>query len=144
VPNSHLVTEQVTNWTLTDQLRRIELPVGVNYGAAPHQVIALLEGVARVHPQVLSHPPPQAFFTGYGDSAITFTLFAWPDHFNHGMQVKSDLATAVYEAVLAAGLSFPFPQREIRVLREADADTTPAPDYARPTDHPGKQWQGRP
>jgi potassium-dependent mechanosensitive channel len=40
-------------------------------------VIALLEGVARAHPQVLSDPPPRAFFTGYGDSAINFTLFAW-------------------------------------------------------------------
>jgi small-conductance mechanosensitive channel len=118
VPNSHLVTEQVTNWTLTDQLRRIELPVGVNYGAVPQHVIALLETVARTHPQVLPAPPPQAFFTGYGDSAIHFTLFAWPDHFNHWLQVKSDLATAVYEAVSAAGMSFPFPQREVRVLHK--------------------------
>ena len=59
VPNSHLVTEQVTNWTLTDQLRRIDLPVGVNYGAVPQHVIALLETVARAHPQVLPEPPPR-------------------------------------------------------------------------------------
>jgi potassium efflux system protein len=73
----------LTNWTLTDQLRCIELPVSVNYGAAPDQVIALLETVARAHPQVLPDPPPQAFFMGYGDSAINFTLLAWPDHFHH-------------------------------------------------------------
>jgi potassium efflux system protein len=127
VPNSQLVTEQVTNWTLTDQLRRIDLPVGVNYGAAPDQVIALLETVARAHPQVLQAPPPQAFFTGYGDSAINFTLMAWPDHLNHWAQVKSDLATAVYKAVYAAGMSFPFPQREVRVRHEAEAETSRAP-----------------
>jgi small-conductance mechanosensitive channel len=115
----------VTNWTLTDQLRRIELPVGVNYGAAPEQVIALLETVARAHPRVLPEPPPRAFFTGYGDSAINFTLFAWPDHFNHWLQVKSDLATAVYEAVSAAGMSFPFPQREVCMLRETGSPSVP-------------------
>src|SRR5262249_45812211 len=125
VPNSHLVTEQVTNWMLTDQLRRVDLPVGVNYGAMPRQGIALLETVARAHPQVLPHPPPQAFFTGYGDSAINFTLFAWADHFNHWGQVKSDLTTAVYEAVSAAGMRIPFPQREVRVLHEAEAAITP-------------------
>jgi small-conductance mechanosensitive channel len=125
VPNAQLVTEQVTNWTLTDQLRRIDLPVGVNYGAVPQHVIALLETVARAHPQVLSEPPPQAFFMGYGDSAINFTLLAWPDHFNHWQQVKSDLTSAVYEAVSAAGMNFPFPQREVRLWREAE--TTPAP-----------------
>jgi potassium-dependent mechanosensitive channel len=130
VPNSQLVTEQVTNWTLTDQLRRIDLQVGVNYGAAPDQVIALLETVARAHPQVLRAPPPQAFFMGYGDSAINFTLFAWPDHFNHWGQVKSDLTAAVYEAVYAAGMSFPFPQRDVRVLRDAEAETTSAPANA--------------
>jgi small-conductance mechanosensitive channel len=125
VPNSQLVTEKVTNWMLTDQLRRIDLPVGVNYGAVPQHVIALLEGVARAHPQVLPDPPPRAFFTGYGDSAINFTLFAWPDHFNHWGQVKSDLTAAVYEAVAAAGMSFPFPQREVRVRHEAEAAITP-------------------
>ena len=63
---------------------------------------------------------------GYGDSAINFTLFAWPDHFNHWLQVKSDLTTAVYEAVAAAaGMSFPFPQREVRVLPEAEAAVAP-------------------
>ena len=125
VPNSQFVTEKVTNWMLTDQLRRIDLPVGVNYGAVPQHVIALLEGVARAHPQVLPDPPPQAFFTGYGDSAINFTLFAWPDHFNHWGQVKSDLTAAVYEAVVAAGMSFPFPQREVRVRHEAEASIAP-------------------
>jgi small-conductance mechanosensitive channel len=124
VPNSQLVTEQVTNWTLTDQLRRIDLPVGVNYGAAPDQVIALLETVARAHPQVLSQPPPLALFMGYGDSAINFTLMAWPDHFNHWAQVKSDLAAAVYKAVYAAGMSFPFPQREVRVLHDGPTELT--------------------
>ena len=125
VPNAHLVTEQVTNWMLTDQLRRIDLPVGVNYGAVPQQVIALLETVARAHPQVLPHPPPQAFFTGYGDSAITFTLFAWADHFDHWRQVQSDLTAAVYEAVSAAGMSIPLPQREVRILHETEAAIAP-------------------
>jgi potassium-dependent mechanosensitive channel len=109
VPNSQLVTEQVTNWTLTDQLRRLDLPVGVNYGAVPQHVIALLETVARAHAQVLPEPLPQAFFMGYGDSALNFTLFAWPDPFHHWQQVKSELTAAVYEAVSAAGMRFHAP-----------------------------------
>jgi small-conductance mechanosensitive channel len=69
---------------------------------------------------VLPEPPPQAFFMGYGDSAITCTLFAWPDHFHHWLQVKSDLTAAVYEAVSAAGMSFPLPQRAVRMLHETE------------------------
>lgn len=119
VPNSQLVTEKVTNWTLSDQLRRLDLPVGINYGAAPKKVMELLEQVARAHPQVLQNPPAQALFTGYGDSCINFQLLAWTD-FANSVQVHSDLAVAIYDAVYAAGMSFPFPQREVRLLRDSE------------------------
>lgn len=118
IPNAQLITGQVTNWTLSDQQRRLDLPVGLNYGAAPTAVIALLEGVARAHPQVLQNPPPQCLFKGYGDSSIDFELRAWTDY-SSTTQVQSDLTAAIYEAVYAAGLSFPFPQREVRLLQDS-------------------------
>ena len=115
IPNAQLITGQVTNWTLSDQQRRLDLPVGLNYGAAPAAVIALLEGVARAHPRVLQDPPPLCLFKGYEDSSINFELRAWTDYSNT-TQVQSDLTAAVYDSVYAAGLSFPFPQREVRLL----------------------------
>jgi potassium-dependent mechanosensitive channel len=120
VPNSQLVSEQVTNWTLSDQLRRIDLPVGVNYGAEPKKVIELMETVAVAHPQVLQNPAPRALFLGYGDSSINFELRAWTDQFSSWSQIRSDLTVAIYRAVQEAGISFPFPQREVRVLRDPD------------------------
>lgn len=117
VPNAELTTQQVTNWTLSDQQRRIDIPVGVSYGTAPRKVIELLEGVARAHPRVLPGPPPRALFMSYGDSAINFELRAWTDY-AHWIEVQSDLTVAVYDAIYAAGLSFPFPQREVRLLSD--------------------------
>jgi small-conductance mechanosensitive channel len=130
VPNSQLVTDRVTNWTLSDRLRRVDLAVGVNYGANPKQVIELLEGTARAHPDVLPNPAPHALFTGYGDSSINFELRVWPRQFNQAAQVKSDLASAVYDAVSAAGMSFPFPQREVRILTDHNTGATTAPANA--------------
>ena len=120
VPNAQLITEQVTNWTLSDQLRRLDLPVGVNYGAAPKKVIELLESLARAHSQVLQNPAPRALFMSYGDSSINFELRAWTEYSN-SQQVHSDLTVAIYDAIYAAGMSFPFPQREVRVLSDHDA-----------------------
>lgn len=117
VPNAQLISEQVTNWTLSDQLRRVDLPVGVNYGAAPKKVIELLESVARAHPDVLQNPIPHCLFMNYGDSSINFELRVWADYTNR-QQVQSDLTVAIYDAVYAAGMSFPFPQREIRMLSD--------------------------
>jgi len=117
VPNAQLVTEKVTNWTLGDKLRRIQLPVGVNYGASPERVIKLLEAVARTTPRLLQDPPPRALFMSYGDSSINFELRAWTDEYLNWRRVRSDLAVAVYDAVIKAGISFPFPQREVRLLQ---------------------------
>jgi potassium-dependent mechanosensitive channel len=129
VPNSQFITATVTNWTLSDQLRRIELPVGVNYGAPPQKVIDLLEATARANPAVLQEPPPKCLFMGYGDSSINFELRAWTDQFDNWGAIRSELATAVYDAVYAAGLSFPFPQREVRMVAgEAAAESTRPPD----------------
>jgi small-conductance mechanosensitive channel len=118
VPNSQLVSEQVTNWTLSDQLRRVDLPVGVNYSAPPQKVIEVLEAVAKAHPMVLKNPRPQVLFVGFGDSSINFELRAWTDQFSEWFNIRSDLAVAVYDAVNAAGMSFPFPQREVRLIHD--------------------------
>ena len=107
VPNAQLVTERVTNWTLSDRQRLIELPVGVSYSAHPKKVMAMLEAVAQAHPLVLRQPPPRAFFTGFGDSSINFELRAWTDQFDQWFQIRSELAAAVYDAGQAAGISFP-------------------------------------
>jgi potassium efflux system protein len=123
VPNSQLVTDKVTNWTLSDRLRRVDLPVAVVYGADPKKVIELLEQVARAQPDVLREPPPRALFINYGASSTNFELSVWPSHFNQAAEVRSDLAAAVYDAVNAAGMSFPFPQREMRLLRDPVADS---------------------
>jgi potassium efflux system protein len=127
VPNAQLVTEQVTNWTLSDRHRRIELPVGVSYSAHPKKVMEMLETVAQTHPQVLQQPAPRAFFTGFGDSSINFELRAWTDQFDQWFQIRSELAAAVYDAGPAAGISFPFPQREVRLLQDPSAPPAAGP-----------------
>ena len=71
VPNADLVSTAVTNWTLSDPLRRIELPVGVAYGSDPEQVIGLLLEVAREHDEILEEPAPQALFHGFGGAHST-------------------------------------------------------------------------
>jgi small-conductance mechanosensitive channel len=125
VPNAQLISDQVTNWTLSDQLRRLDLPVGVNYGATPKKVIELLEGVARAHPKVLREPPPRCLFLSYGDSSINFELRAWTEYSN-SQQVHSDLTVAVYDAVYGAGMTFPFPQRDVH-LHDSAANSTDSP-----------------
>jgi potassium-dependent mechanosensitive channel len=109
-------------------LRRVDLPVGVNYGADPKKVIEMLERTASAHTDILADPAPRALFTSYGDSCINFELRVWPKQFSQAAQVKSDLAAAVYDAVNAAGMSFPFPQREVRLLGDGATSEKESPE----------------
>ena len=115
VPNSMLVSDKVVNWTLSDKLRRLELDVGVEYGTPAQHVIDLLVKVAKSNQRVFSDPEPRAFFVNFGDSALDFRLWAWVD-VNDGYSISSELAVAVQEALNQAGISVPFPQRDLHIV----------------------------
>jgi potassium efflux system protein len=120
VPNADLISTQVTNWTLSDRLRRIETPIGVAYGSDPANVLSILQGVAERNPKVLTNPTPMVLFVGFGDSSLNFALRAWTADFDTWLQVRSDLYTEIYAALAAAGIEIPFPQRDLH-LRSVDA-----------------------
>jgi small-conductance mechanosensitive channel len=125
VPNAQLISDRVTNWTLSDRQRRIDLPVGVSYSVPPQKVIELLEAVAQAHPRILPDPAPRAFLTSFGDSAINYELRAWTADFGQWFQIHSELASAVYTALQEAGMQIPLPQREVRLIRDGQVAGDP-------------------
>jgi potassium efflux system protein len=125
VPNASLVSDQVTNWTLSDRMRRIDLDIGVAYGTDPQRVVAVLTEVARSNAGVLPEPAPLVLFLGFGDSALNFQVRVWTARFEEWVKTRSDLGLAVQAALRAEGIAIPFPQRDIRIVREADAPEEP-------------------
>ncbi|MBT3881562.1 MAG: mechanosensitive ion channel [Candidatus Scalindua sp.] len=105
VPNANLITNQVTNWTMSDRQRRIQLPVKVAFGNDPHKVLELLHKVARDHPGVMEFPKPQAFFNGFGDNYLDFTLYYWVS--DNILQTKSEMALGVHDTIKNAGIDTP-------------------------------------
>ncbi|HUG99427.1 MAG TPA: mechanosensitive ion channel domain-containing protein [Gammaproteobacteria bacterium] len=122
VPNANLISNEVTNWTLSDMRRRMEILVGVAYGTNPHKVLELLLKVAKADERLLETPEPNARFLGFGDSSLDFSLRAWSDDFDNYLTIKSDVTLAVHDALYAAGMEIPFPQRDLH-LRSVDAQT---------------------
>jgi small-conductance mechanosensitive channel len=114
VPNSELIGSRVVNWSLSDRLRRISIPVSVAYGSDPNRVIEILLGIARKHPAVLAEPEPVGVFDRFGDSALHFTLLCWSsvDMF---FVTRSELTIAINNAFKEAGVQIPFPQQDVHV-----------------------------
>jgi len=115
VPNNNLISNQVINWTLSSQWRRVDIPVNIAYGTDPERVIKLLEGVAESHPRVLLARPPVAFFLGFGESALNFELRFWAAQQDTWFQLQSDVTVAVAKALREAGIEIPFPQRDLHI-----------------------------
>ena len=120
VPNAFLAAERVTNWTLTDRIRRVDLPVRVAYGSDPERVLALLRGICADHPGVLRDPAPLIFFDRFGDSGLLFQIWVWTPRIEDTLPLKSALGLAVLAALRNEGIEIPLPQTELRV-RDGDA-----------------------
>jgi len=118
VPNSQLVAERVTNWTPIQRLRRLDIQVNVSYGTAPDMVLKVLVGAAQAQNDIAGQPAPQAFFLGFGDSALRFELQAWTHRLDALLGVKSDLGVSVYAALRDAGMAIALPQQEVHLRRE--------------------------
>lgn len=113
VPNGQLLSEEVTNWMAADQLKRLEINVGVKYGTDPSEVLDILTEVGNRHSEVLDDPPPQIIFVGFGDNSLDFQLRVWADNESTWWITRSDLYIGVYKALNAAGIEIPFPQRDL-------------------------------
>jgi potassium-dependent mechanosensitive channel len=114
VPNSMLVSDKVTNWTPTDRRRRINIPVNVAYGSAPDDVLKVLGSVAQQNSALLTAPPPQPLFLGFGDYALKFELRVWTDRLDRVDALRTELGIAVYTALREAGIAIAV-AREIRI-----------------------------
>jgi small-conductance mechanosensitive channel len=120
VPNQEFISGRVVNWTLSDQTRRVEIPVGVAYGTSPNVVISLLTETAGRHPRVLEEPPPSVLFTGFGESSLDFEIRLWTNA-HDWPTVRSDVLVAAHEALAQANIEIPFPQRDLHIRSVAPA-----------------------
>jgi small-conductance mechanosensitive channel len=115
VPNTDLITNRVTNWTLTNRQARSLIPVGVAYGSDIALVMQTLRECALAHPQVLQSPEPQVLLRHFGDSALDFELYVWVADLDTRAHVVSDLHQDIARRFRQAGIEIPFPQRDLHV-----------------------------
>ncbi len=119
VPNSDLISGQVTNWTLRNAWGRIKVPIGVAYGTNTDSVREILLQIAHDNTDVIAGNPvlsdPYVLFLGFGDSSLNFELRAIIGDVDMRMRVISDINFAIDAAFREKGIEIPFPQRDLHV-----------------------------
>lgn len=115
IPNKTFVTQDLTNWTLSDSITRVVLQVGVAYGSDVDQVQELLTEVAQSNERVVEDPAPAVFCVGLGDSRIDFELRVFVNDPLDIMPLSHEIHAAITRTLHEAGIQIPFPQRDIHV-----------------------------
>jgi len=115
VPNSDLISNQVTNWTLSDQYAGIRISVGVACDADVPRVIQALLECAQEHTQVAEHPAPQALFRKFGESTLEFELRGWISEVDDWDRIRSELNQSINSKFRSLGIQIPFPQQDLHL-----------------------------
>ena len=122
LPNSQITTAPIINFTSRGE-RRIDIAVGVGYGDDLRHAREVLLGIARANPCVLAEPATDVLVNNLGESSVNLLLRAWvktPDF----VAARSEITEAIHRDFAQAGVSIPFPQRDLHVYHH-DADGRP-------------------
>jgi len=154
IPNSDFITKDVINWTLQEKSLRGHVKVGVAYDSDVHLVRRLLLDLARRHPLVRTYPPPEVWFTDFGENALHFEIVAWFDNSSNRWRFMTEIRYEIVRVFTEHGIEIPFPQRTLGTARGKplpvelvvpgkaehgeDQPSPPSRDADARTDRPGK------
>lgn len=115
-PNSKLWNARIVNYS-RNKTRRLDVPVGVAYGDDIGAAKSVLGDLLQ-DDRVLSDPPAQVLVTELADSAVVVNLRCWVDASDY-WDMRFHLHEAAKMAIDKAGLSIPFPQRDVHFYQQA-------------------------
>jgi len=122
MPNKSIITENVTNWTLSNQITRIKIQIGVAYGSDVDAVRDILFDIITKHPEALKHPAPAVFFLAHGDSALNFEARVFVASTAMRLPVTHELNRDINVMLTKHGIEIPFPQRDLHIKTDVPTE----------------------
>ena len=116
IPNEDLITNRVVNWSFSDKNIRVRVPVGISYDSDPRMAMELCVDAARSSGRVLNDPEPRCLMTGFGDNSVNLELRFWINDPSNGVgNARSEVLLSIWDRFKEAGISIPFPQRDLHI-----------------------------
>ncbi|HZD51983.1 MAG TPA: mechanosensitive ion channel domain-containing protein [Woeseiaceae bacterium] len=125
IPNEDFLTQQVINWSFSDDLVRLDVRFGVSYSADPHRVRELAMQAAKSVDRVIGSKPPVCWLAAFGESSLDFLLRFWIRDPQHGLSnIQGTVLLAVWDKLTENGIQIPFPHREILMKTPVEVKMT--------------------
>jgi small conductance mechanosensitive channel len=116
VPNKKVWGEVITNITGM-ATRRVDMLFGIGYGDDVDKAQEIIERVVREHPLILAEPDPNIGLHELADSSVNFRCWPWAKTSDY-LTVRTEVTKRIKAEFDAAGISIPFPQRDIHLYRK--------------------------
>jgi potassium-dependent mechanosensitive channel len=124
VPNKMFITDKVINWTLTDSVTRVVIPIGIAYDADEERALLIMKQVIEESPLILKEPEPTVYFSGFGESSLDFSLRVFVRDMEDRLPVADDIRRRIRHAFKEHNIEIPFPQRDLHIRSSALATET--------------------
>ena len=132
IPNEALISERVMNWTLSSSITRLIVPVGIAYGSDTDAAREIMLEAVKDLPKVLKTPAANVLFMGFGESSLDFEIRVYLNNFDDRVPMTHVVHTEINKALEAAGISIPFPQRDLNIVSEVASPASRPKSPAKP------------
>ncbi|MEM8975912.1 MAG: mechanosensitive ion channel family protein, partial [Pseudomonadota bacterium] len=120
IPNNDTWTTVLKNYSAYDR-RRMDLVIGVDYGADMDEAVRLVRQVVASDPRALPDPEPFVKVTNLGASSVEITVRVWCQR-EDLFDFKFEVTKRIKEALDRAGISIPYPHMQVVMQRDAAAE----------------------
>ena len=118
VPNNQLITGEVINWTLSDQINRGEILISIESGSNTETALRILHEVVAADSRVMTDPAPVITVQEFGERGMGLLLWFFLPTLASRLQIRGELMSTIDTRLRAAGIAIGLPQREIRLRSE--------------------------
>ena len=123
VPNGQISSSSIINFSARDT-RRIDLVIGIGYGDDIKQAKSVIEAIFEADERILAEPAPAVAVSELGESSVDLVVRPWVNRSDF-WAVRCDITQTIKESFDKAGISIPFPQRDLHIVRDDDAPAAP-------------------
>lgn len=121
IPNKELITGRVLNWTLSDEITRIMINVGIDYGSDVELAMAIIEEIAIANERILNEPPPFVNFEQFADSSLSLSLRAYVATQGDRLRAITEIHKEIHKRFKTEGIIIPYPQQDVHLIAQDKA-----------------------
>lgn len=116
IPNAQLSNNSIVNFS-TKPIRRLDLVFGIDYSDDIDKAKEVLRKILTSEPRVIDEPEFMIGVDALADNSVNLITKSWCNNEDY-WDLNYGLIEKVKKEFDANGISFPFPQQDIRIIKE--------------------------